>query len=144
MILLGARFTKRDRSWSRRNLLHLGEELINALGIFFRTVESEMEIRSTPQLQPLGDFVTNESCGMVESVDGAFFFFFRTSYGDKYLCVTHIWSDTHFADDNGTLETRVFEFAGEHGVDFVRYFFADSFVTMIGIGHRIRATPQNG
>jgi hypothetical protein len=25
----------------------------------------------------------------------------------------------------------------------VRYFFADSFVTMIGIGHRIRATPQN-
>jgi hypothetical protein len=51
----------------------------------------------------------------------------------------------HFTDHHHAFEPWIFQLSGQHGVDFVRDFFAHAFVTVIGWTHRCprRCTPHS-
>ena len=72
---------------------------------------------------------------MFERFDGTTLLRFGAAGTDKNAGVAHVGSDADLVDDDGNLKTRVLEFAGKHGVDFVGDFFADAFVTVIGSSH---------
>jgi hypothetical protein len=94
-----------------------------------------MEFGNAAELQAFDNFVTDEVGGVFQSFDGAFLFGLGAACAYQDPGVAHILRDEDLIDDDGNFQARVLEFAGEHGVDFVGDFFADTFVTMIDGGH---------
>ena len=106
--------------------------------MLFRIVEGEVEIGNTAQLQALEDFVADETDSMLQRRDGAFLFVFRSAGPDEHPGMPTVRRQTHLVHDNGDFQTRILEFAGQHGIDFVGDLFADSFVTVVGCGPDVR------
>src|SRR5215831_18860325 len=81
--------------------------------------------------------MANETDGVFEGLDGALLFLLATSHSDEDTRVAAIWGEADFVHHDGNLQTGIFQFASEHGIDFVGDFFADPFVSMIGRSHSI-------
>src|SRR5579863_1141465 len=125
-----------ERSCRRRGILfHFFEELVDALGVFLRVVEREVELGDAAELQALENFVANVVGGVFEGLDGAFLFSFGAAGADIDTGVAAVRSEADLVNDNRNLQARVFEFAGQHGVDLVGDFLADAFATVVDSGH---------
>ena len=85
-----------------------------------------MKIRDAAQLQTFDQFVLDVSGGMLQGLDrvGLFLRVFRP---DAYVHprVLHVRLHADFADADVSFKAGVFQFADEHGVQFVSDFFAD-------------------
>jgi hypothetical protein len=100
-----------------------------------RIIEREMEIGNASELKALENFVTDEAGCVFESLDGASLLCFGTASADEDSRVAAIGRNADLVDNDGDFKAWVFKFAGEHGVDFVGDFFADSLVTMVSGCH---------
>ena len=123
-------------SFGRRGAgLHLSQELIDSRSLLLRVIEAEVEIGHATQLQTFEDFVTDEADGVFESLNGAFLLFLGAPRADENAGISAVGRQADFVDDHGNFEPRVFQFAGQHGIDLMGDFFADTFVTMVRSGH---------
>ena len=116
-------------------LFQFFEELVDALGVFLGVVEGEMEFGDAAELEAFENFVANKISGVFQGFDGAFLFGLGAADADHDAGVAHVLGDKDLIDDHGHFETRILEFAGQHGVDFVGDFLADAFVTVVDGGH---------
>lgn len=111
------------------------EELVDAGCVLFGIIEREVEIGQTAKLEALENLVADKTHSVLEGFNGALLLLFRAARSDKDARVPAIRSKTDFVDHNGNFQTRIFELAGKHGIDFMSDFFADSFVSVVGSGH---------
>ena len=111
------------------------EELVDAGCVLFGIIEREVEIGQPAKLEALENLVADETHSVLEGFNGTLLLFFRAARSDKDARVPAIRSETNLVDHNGNFQTRIFELAGKHGIDFMGDFFADSFVSVVGSGH---------
>jgi len=72
---------------------------------------------------------------MFKSLDRVGLLFAGALHVDKHARVLHVWLNADFASHHHAFQSRVFQFAREHGVDFVRDLLAYAFVAVIGWTH---------
>ncbi len=106
------------------------EEFVDALGVLFGAVEDEGKFGGAAELEAFAELVADEAGGGGEGFDGVPLFVFGAHDADVDPGLLEVGRHADFADRREDGEARVFEFAGEHGGDFLADFAGDALVTM--------------
>jgi hypothetical protein len=100
------------------------------LGVLLGAVKDEHQFGGAAELQPFTELVADEAGGGGEGFDGGPLFILRAWDADVNFGLLQVLRHAHFGDGREVGEARVFEFAGEHGADFLEDFSRDAFAAM--------------
>jgi hypothetical protein len=118
------------------------KKFVDALGVLFGAVEDEHKFGGAAELETLAELVADEAGGGGEGFDGVPLFVFGAHDADVDLGLFEVGRHAHFGDGGEDGETRVFQFAGEHGADFLADFAGDPFVAMSCDGHMAKTKSR--
>ena len=105
------------------------------LGVLLGAVKNEHEFWGAAELEPFTELVADEAGGRGEGFDGGLLFILGAHDADVNFGLLQVRRHAHFGDGGEVGEARVFEFAGEHGADFLEDFSGDAFAAMSCDGH---------
>src|SRR5689334_7676698 len=75
--------------------------------------------------------MTDESRRMLKRFNRVRLFLDRSFHADEYARVLHVRLNADLAGDDAAFQPRILQLSRQHGVDFVRDFFAHALMTMI-------------
>src|SRR5579883_2088153 len=111
------------------------EEFVDVAAVFLGAIEDEQQFGGAAKLEAFGEFVANEAGGCSKSFDGVFLFVLSAHNADVDPGLFKVGGDAYFGNGSEGGDTRVFQFSGQHGADFLLDFGSNAFVAMAGNGH---------
>src|SRR5713226_5936317 len=88
-------------------LLHFFQELLDALDVLLREIQSKVQLRQTAKLQAFDDLAADIAGSMFQRLDGVVLLLAGAAHIDEHAGVLHVRLDAHFADHDHPFEAGI-------------------------------------